>query len=224
MTFLLRRRTHGTAEEFTAGLAAEHASLAAVDGVTARWGVAIEPLPAIAHGEVVRARFDGVLEAWPEANQSVWPAIQATVDGLASRLSACVDAAGSTVVVGRFHSIIAGHPEYLLVYPLKRLQGITHEAFAEYWLRTHSQDAIDHAAAPGGYGQLHADAAMSGEAARVAGLAVAGFDGICEAGHLDLATFVNFMSGKAVAKGGIRLEANFIDHSRSALALIRPLG
>lgn len=218
----MRRRRDATTKEFASGLAAEHAVLAAVDGLTARWGVGIEPLPAIPHGEVIKERLDGVLEAWTETDESVWAATRATIDGLGSRLAGCVDAAASAVVVGRFHPIIAGTPEYLLVYPLRRLPGMTQQAFGDYWLRTHSRDAIDHAAAAGGYGQLHADAALTAEAARVAGLGVADFDGICEAGHLDLATFTDFMSGRAVARGGIRLESQFIDHSRSALGLIRP--
>ena len=222
VVFLLRTRAVPVPAGWAAALPAETARLSAASGIAhARCGFAVHPVPNIAHSAVVAGRLDAFLEFWTPGGDIIdLEDLRPILVSMAARLATHVDASRSAVVAGTFHPIIDGDPNWLFCYPLRRHSALTRSQFLDYWLTTHGQDAVDNAAAPGGYGQLHADPSLSAQLAVLCGFGMADYDGVCEAGHHDLDDFTAFMNSSAVARGGIRLEAGFIDHTRSAFGLM----
>jgi hypothetical protein len=137
----------------------------------------------------------------------------------ASRLGDAVDPVHSAAVVGVEHTIFPGDRRVLLLYALRRLPSLTHEQFCDHWLHKHAEFARA-TQAERGYRQFHADQHLSAKAAARAGVTIADIDGVAEASYSGIGDFLSVMSNPHVAKDAMEDEKRFIDHSRSAGAVM----
>jgi hypothetical protein len=99
--------------------------------------------------------------------------------GIGDRLKATVDADASMAVVGTDFVIVDGDAPIQLFYFMRRNPSLTLQGFTETWRDQHTKVARF---TPGlaGYRQLHADAALSADAARSAGVGRADVDGVAQ--------------------------------------------
>ena len=101
------------------------------------------------------------------------------VAALAGALDGQVDAERSAVIAGRVDVVIDGDGPVFVHHPLRRLPGMTVQAFQAHWSSTHAALAR---AVPGlaGYRQLHADVEATLAAGAVAGVGINDFVGAAE--------------------------------------------
>lgn len=114
-----------------------------------------------------------------------------------------------------------------LVYALRRRDGISREAFQQYWLATHAPlvKAAAGALSVVRYVQSHSiDTAIDAAIAGSRGCAVPAFDGVAELWWQSEAALMAAMASEAgQAAGAVLLhdEANFIDFAASAIFFTR---
>ncbi len=154
------------------------------------------------------------------------PAAEIAVEALAGlddRLGDALDAERSAVAIGTAHPIMEGHGPIQLFYGMRCKEGVTHDAFSDYWLQQHSKVGV---VTPGlaGYLQLHVDPDPSTKATEAAGLGVEVLDGVALEWFADMAAFVSAVGSKpshgAAAKAS---EDNFNDISRATAIMTKVL-
>jgi hypothetical protein len=217
-TAILAIRHEGaSSEEFAAILGETRQHLGSATEIeAARSGISVAPFPDVAHGDVVRARFDGFLEFWTSEEAPSAESLR-TLESLAQRLASAVDNTRTAIALGSFHEITRGSPTFVFVYAMRRLLTLEPEQFFDVWLHEHPSSTNKK---PGGYAQLHVNQDFSLMAARVTDFEVADYDGICETGYPAIETFTALMNNPGVVDGALPHEASFVDHGRSALALV----
>jgi hypothetical protein len=105
------------------------------------------------------------------------PALIEAAEGMAKRIGPALDTTTSAVVAGDVHLLLDGVGDFQLFYCMRRIDGVTHDEFSQFWLSQHSAHGL---ATPGlkGYLQLHADLDASVAAAAAVGVEVADLDGV----------------------------------------------
>lgn len=180
-----------------------------------RCGLRSEETCPTAHSDAVSASFDAVIELGGPL-----PDVRIGLAGLAERFLPWVDPMLSASGAGHIHVIFEGSPRFLLVYALRRKPGMDRGDFRDYWLHVHGAAAKRWPGPPGGYSQIHFDPDISRAVSKLSGFGIDDFDGIALAGFPDLKVCNEFLSSPGVAKAALADERRFIDHERSALALV----
>jgi hypothetical protein len=167
--------------------------------------------------------FDAVLElATPVTNPDELP--EATdllplVEGFAERCADWVDAERSAAVLGDEYVVVDGDEPVKLAFALWRRPSLTREQFQDYWLHRHTLIGQRRQPDLGNYTQVHAGADLSAQAAKVAGVSSAAFEGVALASWRDEDTFNTFMGRTEIVNGFLEDEQKFIDHARSAMII-----
>jgi hypothetical protein len=174
-----------------------------------------------AHGEVVAGRIDGVLLVTP-ADRTALYQVLAELPVVAGRLASVADLARSGVVVGKEHVVLDGSGPLWINFALRRVPSLTHGEFCDYWLNVHGKMAQDAPRRrPGGYRQLHADPELTARAAHSAGFGIDNYDGLVSSDHEEVEKMKAAFSHRAVREIALADERNFIDHSTSAIAIMK---
>lgn len=127
-------------------------------------------------------------------------------------LGGVIDPSRSSVAVGRLATIIEGSGPLRLVYCMRRLPTVTHQAFSDFWLHQHATVArlTAHICA---YFQLHVDVERSRAAAAGAGVALDEIDGIALESFEDMDRFVRC----------VRPDASFAHRAQSSEETVNDL-
>jgi hypothetical protein len=181
--------------------------------------LADDPTQQIAHALEMKKSppaFDAIFEA--AAADMTWDQLIQAVDGLGDRLGGLLNLAKSAVIAGTEHVIIPGEQPLMIIFALRRLDALSSEEFHDYWLRKHSQVALN---VPNlkGYKQFHADPAATARAAEALGVGINDFEGTAEGSYESLDDFLKIMSSPEVAQRALEDEKKFINHSRSSIGL-----
>jgi hypothetical protein len=181
--------------------------------------LADDPTQQTAHASEMKMSppaFDAIFEV--AAVDATWDQLIRALDGLGDRLGGLLNLAESAVIAGTEHVIIPGEQSLMIIFALRRLDALSSEEFHEYWLRKHSQVALD---VPNlkGYKQFHADPAATARAAEALGVGINDFEGTAECFYEGLDDFLKIMSLPEVAQRALEDEKKFIDHSRSSIGL-----
>jgi hypothetical protein len=159
--------------------------------------------------------FDVIVEL--ESPSATLAELAEPLTALRRALTGCIDPAGSGVIAGVEHTIVAGDGPLVLVYPIRRVAALSPEAFWDRWFRGHVQVASD-AGNLGKfrYRQLHSVPDATTAAAAAIGVDLDDFDGAAIGFYDDREQFI----GVAVDPDmRIEDELHFIDHARSTLAI-----
>jgi hypothetical protein len=224
LTIVLTRRPDAASAALESALRAESDKLRQA-GLEPGCAVAVEPdaFAGTAHGAEVRDRIDGLLsvdlaQPWPQAD------LASVCRDLATGLTPAADMSRSALIYGVEHTIFDGEGPLQINFALRRLPATSHAEFAEYWLNVHGRMAREAPRRrPGGYRQLHADPDWSRAIAVLAGFGEADYDGIVTSDHCDVERMRKAFSHPAVSEIALTDERKFIDHSRSAIGLLRKL-
>ncbi len=119
------------------------------------------------------------------------------------------DQTGSVLLAGTQYIVKPGDGAILVMMLVRRRADFSHQAFRDRWLNGHARFGLQTAAS--GYRQLH-----SGEEP-----APDGFDGAGLVFFRDLDHVANARAAPEIAREATRDEMQFIDHSRSMLAMFR---
>ncbi len=183
-----------------------------------------DPTQQIAHAAEATAAppaFDATFEiGGPDI---AWEELLPIIKEIPERFGGLVDIAKSAVVAGVEHLIIPGEDTLTIIFALRRLPGMTLEAFQDHWLNIHANFGR---AVPNlmGYRQFHTGASANQDAASATGLGISDFDGVAQSFFKGVDDFLKIMSQPEVAKDAIEDEKNFIDHSRSSIGVYQVTG
>ena len=224
VTLVLARRADSSRAAFEEAIGAAAAQLRGA-GFAPVGGVAVEPDPfeGTAHRAEVVAGIDGVLAAdiaMPPSPEQ----LAAVYRGAVERLAAAADPDRSAVVSGVQHTVLDGDGSYFVSFALRRPPAMSRGDFSHYWLGVHGKMARDAPRRrPGGYRQLHADPEASRALAAAVGFGVSDYDGVVMSDHSEVERMKRAFSHPAVREVALADERTFIDHSRSAIGLMRKL-
>lgn len=119
------------------------------------------------------------------------------------------DQPGSVVLAGTQYVVKPGDGAILVMMLVRRRADFSHQAFRERWLDGHARFGLQTAAS--GYHQLHPREEPAPD----------GFDGAGLVFFRDLDHVANARAAPEIAREATRDEMQFIDHSRSMLAMFR---
>lgn len=179
-----------------------------------------DPTDQSVHGQTVEAgeQFDALFEV---GGEDVSPDdLAVAVEGIGERMTDCIDPERSAAVVGTEHTIVSGQQPLVLLFGLRRLPSMTLTEFQDYWLNEHTKVAHR---VPNlkGYRQLHAEPDASAAAAESSGAGIDDIDGVVQSYFASPQAFSDLMAQPEVAGEALEDEKNFIDHTRSTMALHR---
>lgn len=139
----------------------------------------------------------------------------ASVGGLAARLGPALDAEASTVLVGEEHVLVgSARAPVRYQYVMRRRADFSHAAYLQRYLEGHAQFGVR---TPGilGYVQVHLDPALSGRAARAAGLSAYAADSVSELQLASLDAFLRAIAGSSIGAEAGADEEQFVDRAHS---------
>ena len=186
--------------------------------------LAEDPTQQIAHAAEATAAppaFDATFEiGGPDV---AWKALLPIVKEIPKHFGDVVDPAKSAVVAGVEHLIIPGEDKLTIIFALRRLPGMTLEAFQDHWLNIHANIGRS---VPNlmGYRQFHTDVSPNLDSASATGLGLSDFDGVAQSFFKSVDDFLKIMSQPEVVKDAIEDEKNFIDHTHSSIGVYQVTG
>ncbi|MET0986316.1 MAG: EthD domain-containing protein [Steroidobacteraceae bacterium] len=153
--------------------------------------------------------------------QVTWPitvtmdAIMRPLRGLGSELSAMVDVAKSSLVLGRALVLVEMQGDVFCGFVGRRRPDLTVEQMRRHWLDIHAPLAIRLTGTVGmhGYVQVHVDRASSEAASTVAGLPFVPYDMGDSLEIPDLERFLQAFADPEIGRQLYEDEKNFLDHS-----------
>jgi hypothetical protein len=139
---------------------------------------------------------------------------------LAGDLGDLIDPSRSSVLAGPQWRARKPPAELGLTFCVTRRADLTHDEFVDHWRNKHAMIPLPMLKT---FCQFYVDAERSAELAELAGLPAGTYDGISEPTYRDVDHFRELTLDERVRVGARADELNFIDHTRSAAALFRPL-
>jgi hypothetical protein len=139
---------------------------------------------------------------------------------LAGDLGDLIDPTRSSVMAGPQWRARKPPAPLGLTFCVTRRSGLTHDEYVDYWRNKHAMIPLPMLKT---FCQFYVDADRSADLAELAGLPAGTYDGISEPTYRDVEHFRELTLDERVRVGARADELNFIDHTRSAATLFRPL-
>lgn len=189
------------------------------------WALQIAPgeMPRVPHQILMHDSpppFDAVI-GFASAEESDRTAMTERLAAIARKLDCWLDDTRSAVFVGCEVAITLGVGPVIVVMPLRRLPGMSHEEFMQHWFGRHA--ALGEAVEGVRYRQNHVDREATGVLAAQIGLHFEPMDGITESYFPGIDEAVELLSRDEVSVGAIDDEKRFIHHPRSQFGFYRAI-
>ena len=160
--------------------------------------------------------FDGMLEVASAAPD--WERMSTIVRQHLIAFGSHCDLDSSAVSAGTEWTLVPGGADQdatMLLYPMRRLPGLSLQQFHDYWLNVHGRFGIGNENVAG-YRQFHVDHDVSSQINTELGLGIDDFDGIAESFLPTLEAFQNIKTDEGLTQEVLEDETRFIDYNTSA--------
>jgi hypothetical protein len=180
-----------------------------------------DPLEGTPHRDLLGRsppRFDAYVEtSLFSAGDPALPA--AALRDILDRIGPLISRDESSVICGNRHLLLPMQGPYMMIFALRRLPALSHEAFMDYWYNRHGKLVANSKRDRGGsYYQLHADAEMTWQLAGNSGFTLEPFDGHAGGWMRNLEKLTSNLHSPTAARA-LADERRFIDHSRSFMGI-----